>query len=645
MSCTHNSSLSIGQGNGNILLYCFAGCTNNAIYDALENQGIRTTNNFKFKKVSALPEGIYQKIGDEYYVSHWTYRDKEGSTVGYVVRYENNISKKKSFRPYFKNIAGMWKAGYSTKDKRPLYNLDKISKASVEDEIWVVEGEKCADALMQLGVLATTSPGGSNGATKADWRPLASRRVLIWPDNDPAGQTYAANVFQILTDIGESTLKIEKIDIDKLKLKEKEDAYDWVKKGNTLPDLLNLPRSFITGLKEMDIIIVEPGQISKAMDEAEDLLIRKKPFEIFQRNGLVVRIFNPKLEKNKSKETSVKLLSVKTGYLTDLLNREMTFVRRSKGELIPVEPPEKIADRYLQRAGHWKLNHLQGLIFAPTLRQDGSVLEQPGYDIESGLYYVKNDDRIEPLVKNPDKQDAKAGLVHLRRILQDFNFVTPEDESVLFAAILTGLVRGIFLTAPAFGISASTAGSGKTLLANIVHIIVTGSPVTPMSLGFSKEEQEKQIFAKLIEGRPIVLIDNVEEPIKSGLFCEIMTSSSGKHSGRILGVSDTIDVSTIVTFLVTGNNLSFQGDMTRRVLRCTIDSKCEQPENRTDFRINNLTEYVMLNRPRLVMAGLTILKAYIEAGRPPQDIPRWGGFEEWSYLIRSALDRKSTRLN
>jgi putative DNA primase/helicase len=37
------------------------------------------------------------------------------------------------------------------------------------------------------------------------------------------------------------------------------------------------------------------------------------------------------------------------------------------------------------------------------------------------------------------------------------------------------------------------------------------------------------------------------------------------------------------------------------------------------------------------MAGLTILKAYIEAGRPPQDIPRWGGFEEWSYLIRSAL--------
>ncbi len=250
--------------------------------------------------------------------------------------------------------------------------------------------------------------------------------------------------------------------------------------------------------------------------------------------------------------------------------------------------------------------------------------------LDSGTKFV-------PLNKEPNKEEALKQLKRLRHILQDFPFISDEDESVALSAILTVLVRGNFATAPAFGFNAPAAGSGKTLLANAIHIISIGSPVTPMSLGFNKEEQEKQIFAKLLEGRPIVLIDNVEHPIKSGVFCEIMTSSSGKHSGRILGISETKDVPTTVTFLVTGNNLSFQGDMTRRVLLCTINPKVESPENRTDFKIRNLPEYVLKRRAMLVRAGLTILKAYIVAGRPKQDIPRWGGFEEWSDLVRSSL--------
>jgi putative DNA primase/helicase len=85
----------------------------------------------------------------------------------------------------------------------------------------------------------------------------------------------------------------------------------------------------------------------------------------------------------------------------------------------------------------------------------------------------------------------------------------------------------------------------------------------------------------------------------------------------------------------TGNNLQFVGDMVRRVLICRIDPGCERPDARTFTR--NLNDWVPANRPRLLAAALTVLRAYIVAGKPKQAIAPYGSFEEWSGLIRSAL--------
>ncbi len=37
------------------------------------------------------------------------------------------------------------------------------------------------------------------------------------------------------------------------------------------------------------------------------------------------------------------------------------------------------------------------------------------------------------------------------------------------------------------------------------------------------------------------------------------------------------------------------------------------------------------------MAALSIPAQYIKAGRPDQGLPAWGGFQEWSDLVRNAL--------
>jgi hypothetical protein len=92
---------------------------------------------------------------------------------------------------------------------------------------------------------------------------------------------------------------------------------------------------------------------------------------------------------------------------------------------------------------------------------------------------------------------------------------------------------------------------------------------------------------------------------------------------------------TAATFLATGNNLIFEADITSRVVPCDLDPEVERPEER-EFDVN-LYEHVPAHRGELVAAALTILRAYHVAGRPSVGIPRWGGFEEWSDWIRSAL--------
>ena len=75
--------------------------------------------------------------------------------------------------------------------------------------------------------------------------------------------------------------------------------------------------------------------------------------------------------------------------------------------------------------------------------------------------------------------------------------------------------------------------------------------------------------------------------------------------------------------------------MTRRVIVCRLDPQCERPEERRFSR--TLSEWIPANRPALVVAALTALRSYIVAGKPRQDIPILGGFEDWSNLVRSAL--------
>lgn len=96
----------------------------------------------------------------------------------------------------------------------------------------------------------------------------------------------------------------------------------------------------------------------------------------------------------------------------------------------------------------------------------------------------------------------------------------------------------------------------------------------------------------------------------------------------------TLDLPTTITVMATGNNLVIDGDLVRRALICRLDAEMERPELR-EFNFSPI-QTVTDNRAALVSAGLTIMRAYIAAGRPHQG-PPLGSFEDWCRMVRDPL--------
>jgi hypothetical protein len=146
--------------------------------------------------------------------AQWEYRTSLGELLMVVVRYDrvSGVSTAKGIRPFTFGHGWdgvrQWRPKAIAKD-RPLYRLDALARQP-DAPVLVVEGEKAADAAAErfLDFAVTTSSGGAHAASKSDWRPLAGRRIILWPDADKAGRRYVEEVAGLLQDIGSSTVSM-----------------------------------------------------------------------------------------------------------------------------------------------------------------------------------------------------------------------------------------------------------------------------------------------------------------------------------------------------------------------------------------------------------------------------------------------------
>ena len=164
----------------------------------------------------------------------WAYNDDDGKKAVAVMRYESEDGLSKEFRQVsYQRTTDTgtdqegWVVGLGErfKDKRPMYNLGLLKmRDPSQGPVFVVEGEKCADGLMGIGLMAVTSLNGSASPKKTDWSPLRGYDVVIFPDNDPAGEKYAEKVTGLLRDSGVKSVVTANIE----GLPEKGDVWDWL---------------------------------------------------------------------------------------------------------------------------------------------------------------------------------------------------------------------------------------------------------------------------------------------------------------------------------------------------------------------------------------------------------------------------------
>lgn len=127
----------------------------------------------------------------------WDYLDAEGRLIAVVYRYDPP-GRRKEFRPWDARRRKM-----APPEPRPLYNQPGMKDAQ---EVVLVEGEKCAQALIEIDIVATTAMHGANAPVdKTDWTPLCGKSVLIWPDRDKPGWAYAMAAAQAALAAGAST--------------------------------------------------------------------------------------------------------------------------------------------------------------------------------------------------------------------------------------------------------------------------------------------------------------------------------------------------------------------------------------------------------------------------------------------------------
>lgn len=151
------------------------------------------------------------------------YTDNIGNPLYWRIRLNHPDTGEKWIRPMKLNGGGYELGEPRFAASKPLYALPHI--ASHHDAtVWIVEGEQKADALNNLGLVASTS-GGATSAKVADWQPLSKRTVIIWPDNDDAGRAYASEVANTLLGLD---CAVFRLDVDKLGLGKGEDVVNWL---------------------------------------------------------------------------------------------------------------------------------------------------------------------------------------------------------------------------------------------------------------------------------------------------------------------------------------------------------------------------------------------------------------------------------
>lgn len=318
--------------------------------------------------------------------------------------------------------------------------------------------------------------------------------------------------------------------------------------------------------------------------------------------------------------------------------------------------PNRVAELYLDMVGEWQLAPLRAICTAPILSGDGSIRDGSGYDQSTGLYL--HDVPKLNVPSTPTMEDAKMALLLLRQAFATLAFSDSEmvkggenstvpfvdhskpmgrDEAAFLGRLVTALCRqslplapGLLLNAPAY----SGAGTGKGLGVRAISSIAYGCMPYAFTRGDGHQETDKRFVSAVIEGRPMVFLDNANATtLKSETLASFLTERI--CAVRPLGRSKMIELEIASFFAVTGNGLTITEDLVLRFLHSKFDARMENPELRK-FAPGFL-EQIEQRRIELLTAALTIWRWGRHNSADLKRGKALGSFELWGRWVRDPL--------
>lgn len=187
------------------------------------------------------------------------YHNRQGELVGAAIRQDH--AKGKTVKPGRREGNGTWSLA-AMPEPRPLFRLPELIAAPAAT-VYVVEGEKCAEALRSVGLLATTWPGGSKATGKVDLSPLAGRDVVLLPDHDDPGRAAMQSLVERFEPLTPQPKQLRMVELttkpNGTDAPNKYDVADWIDDHGADPETIaaNL-RSLVEAAEPVELVKPEP---------------------------------------------------------------------------------------------------------------------------------------------------------------------------------------------------------------------------------------------------------------------------------------------------------------------------------------------------------------------------------------------------
>jgi hypothetical protein len=255
-----NPSLSVHiDDEGKPLFHCHGGCTQESVFQTIRDMQLLPELEERpdpLANIKPLPKVEFQQ--------EWQYQDEDRVTV--FVKHRLRVGDTgKTYRLYKVDTDG--KRYPTLGDARIVpYKLPELLDAKTAGRIiYLAEGEKAVDALMSLGVVATTAHSGAGHWPEAITEYFAGANVVILPDNDLSGWSYARKAAEAILPIAKA-LKVVDLGLQE----QGDDAYEFIEAGGGRAELAALVKAAPKITSVDDVTIPERLQAITASSTKTD---------------------------------------------------------------------------------------------------------------------------------------------------------------------------------------------------------------------------------------------------------------------------------------------------------------------------------------------------------------------------------------